>query len=121
MYFITFVYSYNNYSLLIVSAIGSEADFGSVSRDYTFRPSPNIRQTIVVPIRIINDVFVEHRETLDSIISLSVADSRIRLDPAEASINIIDDDCKTMILQLSLIVFLTNKETYIQYILCFKS
>ena len=71
-------------------AVGPEADFESHSMEYTFTPGGP--SEIIIPIRIIDDSRLEPDEDLSSIISLTTVTDVIDLDPAEATINIIDDD-----------------------------
>lgn len=49
-------------------------------------------QTIVVPISVIDDIFVENDENLRSVITLSATGEPVDLNPGEASILIRNDD-----------------------------
>ena len=49
-------------------------------------------QEIVVPITIFDDLLVENNEMLDGVLTLSVLDDDVILNPAEASITIVDND-----------------------------
>lgn len=61
-------------------------------RVLTFSPSLLARQTMVIRIAIRDDLFVERRENLDGVLVLDAPDPAVTLIPAEASINIIDND-----------------------------
>ena len=74
---------------------GDERDFLPVmSLPVTFSPSPVSQQEKVIHIQVLDDVYVEHNESLSSVISLSTLDTAVDLNPAEAAIIILNDDSK---------------------------
>ena len=61
------------------------------SVDLTFGPG-NTEQNVMI--EIIDDLRLEHDEQFNSIVSLTVIDPFVDLNPADASVTIIDDDSK---------------------------
>ena len=51
-------------------------------------------QSIIVPIRIMDDPYLERREMLEGVLSLTVTDPAVLLGIRRASIEIIDNDGK---------------------------
>ena len=64
------------------------------SVDLTFGPG-NTTQNVMIAI--IDDLRLENNEQFNSIVSLTVADPSVNLNPADASITIIDDDSKSFV------------------------
>ncbi len=60
--------------------------------EIVFLPSSEPRQEQVIQITVIDDIFVENDENFTSLLSLSVADPSVDLNPGEASILIKNDD-----------------------------
>ena len=75
--------------IVIVHIASGERDFVAHSMDLTFGPG-NTQQTVMITI--IDDLHLEHDEQFNSIVSLTVADSSVDIDPADASITIFDND-----------------------------
>ena len=71
-----------------------ERDFVAHSVELTFGPG-NTEQNVMIAI--IDDLHLEHDEQFNSIVSLTVADPSVDLNPADASITIIDDDSKLIV------------------------
>ena len=68
-----------------------EVDFEARSVDLTFGPG-NTEQEVMITI--IDDLRLEPDERFNSIVTLTVADPAVSLNPAEAAITIIDNDSK---------------------------
>lgn len=75
--------------IIVLHTASGEQDFEARSVELTFEPGVTERQ---VMIRIINDLRLEHDEQFNSFVSLTVADPAVTVNPAQASITIIDDD-----------------------------
>ena len=69
--------------------LAAEHDYNSTSGITTFTPGAN-QQTINIPI--INDLRLEDNETFT--VQLTNAPARVTLDPAQATVTILDDDGK---------------------------
>ena len=83
----------NNHKIIILlSHVASgERDFVARSVELTFGPG-NTEQNVMITI--FDDLCLEHDEQFNSIISHTVADPSIDLNPANATITIINEDSK---------------------------
>ena len=82
--------SQDHYYMSLCVASG-EVDFEARSVDLTFGPG-NTEQGVMITI--IDDLRLEPTERFNSIVTLTVADPAVSLNPAEAAITIIDNDSK---------------------------
>ena len=85
-------------------------DYTSVENVLTFSPGVNESCTTVFPI--VDDSVLESDEVFS--VTLSTTDSDVSLDPASATVTILDNDGKTILFVIDF-KFIPKKLTFFQY------